>query len=137
MEPEITTKICDSTSIVVVIIHTKFQLHWMFKTEVRWVGHFWPPPPPSPPFFLSLCPSAWIGVLTTPSLTVLRISRKILSAFDVRKIYLPCVFCWIIIHKIILKLVYGRSLFEHVITRDFLLSQTFSSFWMKLFMVYI
>ena len=135
MEPEITTKICDSTSIVVVIIHTKFQLHWMFKTEVRWVGHFWPPP--LPPFFFVSLSLSMNRVLTTPSLTVLRISRKILSAFDVRKIYLPCVFCWIIIHKIILKLVYGRSLFEHVITRDFLLSQTFSSFWMKLFMVYI
>ena len=34
---QIIRKICDSTSNVVVIIHTKFQLHWMFETEVRWV----------------------------------------------------------------------------------------------------
>ena len=44
MESESTTKICGSTSIVVVIIHTKkFQLRWMFETEIRWVGHFCPP----------------------------------------------------------------------------------------------
>ena len=42
MESEIKTKICDSTSIIVVIIHTKFQLHWMFETEVRWLGHLCP-----------------------------------------------------------------------------------------------
>ena len=31
------------SQLVVVIIHTKFQLHCMFETEVRWVGHFCPP----------------------------------------------------------------------------------------------
>ena len=42
MDPEITTKICDSTSIVAVIIHTNYpyQIHWIFEIEVRWVGHF-------------------------------------------------------------------------------------------------
>ena len=25
-----------------VIIHTKFQVHYMFETEVRWSGHFVP-----------------------------------------------------------------------------------------------
>ena len=43
MEPAITIRICKSASIVVVIIHTKFQLYWMFETEIRCVGHFCPP----------------------------------------------------------------------------------------------
>ena len=57
MESEISTRTCTLTSIVVVIIHTKFQRHWMFETEVRSVGNFCPHPP------------AWIGVWTTPTLT--------------------------------------------------------------------
>ena len=63
MESEITTKICDSISIVVVIIHTKFQLHWMFETDVRWVGHF--------------CPLSMIGVRTTLELIGLSIPWKV------------------------------------------------------------
>ena len=36
----VTKKVCESTLIALVIIHTKFQLHWMFETKVKWVRHF-------------------------------------------------------------------------------------------------
>ena len=45
MESEITTKICESTSIHVVVIHTKCELYWILEAEVRWLEHS--PLPPS------------------------------------------------------------------------------------------
>ena len=59
MESEITTKFCDLISIIVVIIHKKLQLHWMFKTKFRSVGHF---STPSSHW-------AWTRVQTTLALT--------------------------------------------------------------------
>ena len=69
----VTKKVCESTLIALVIIHTKFQLHWMFETKVKWVRHF-APPPPFPPSALSM-----IRVRAAPALIGLINSFQIYS----------------------------------------------------------